>query len=283
MELRERPAKSVSSDDRPKGRSRPKKSSTGSLPAGVNRSVARALEILMDVARSPKPQSFVDFQRKLKLPKATLHKLLFTLETQRFLHRDEASGRYSMGVATLELSTGGATRSADIRGIISPFLQRLVDENNETANMGVLDGDEEILLERIDPPNQVVRLSIGRRHPAYGSSGGRAALAARGSAIVAAMPERLKPLTENTVKTRRELVAQLKDIRTQGYALDLEETYPGVRCVGVAIDVPGWPVASIAFTLPLQRASVQRLHELAKTLLAARKEIETILALTPRP
>jgi IclR family acetate operon transcriptional repressor len=188
-----------------------------------------------------------------------------------------------MGLAAMELSIGGATRSSDIRTIVSPIVRRLVEEHNETANLGVLDGDEEILLERIDPPNQIVRLKIGWRHPAYGSSGGRACLAERGEAIVAAMPEKLRPLTENTLKTRRELQAHLRDVKEQGYALDLEECYPGVRCVGVAVDVPGWPVLGLAFTLPLQRASIQRLHELAKPLLAARDEIENILSLTPRP
>lgn len=253
------------------------------MPKGANRSVARALAILSEVSRSTKALSFVDFQRQLNLPKATLHKLLLTLEALRFLHRDEESGRYSMGLAAMELSIGGATRSSDIRTIVSPILRRLVEKYNETANLGVLDGDEEILLERIDPPNQIVRLKIGWRHSAYGSSGGRACLAVRGEAIVAAMPEKLRPLTENTLKTRRELQAHLRDVKEQGYALDLEECYPGVRCVGVAVDVPGWPALGIAFTLPLQRASIQRLHELAKPLLAARDEIENILSLMPRP
>lgn len=253
------------------------------MPDGVNRSVARALQILMDVSHSPKAQSFVEFQKKLDLPKATLHKLLHTLEELRFLSRDEETGRYSIGIAALELSAGAAARPGDFRSIVAPIVQRLVDEYHETANVGILDGDWEILIERIDPPDQVVRLAIGRRHPAYGSSGGRAALAARGEAIVASMPDRLKPLTENTVRTRKELQAQLREIREQGYALDLEEAYPGVRCVGVAIDVPGWPVASLAFTLPLQRASIPRLHDLAEPLLAAKKEIEAILAVTARP
>ena len=250
---------------------------------GVNKSVARALGILSEVARSPKPLSFVDFQRRMRLPKATLHKLLLTLESLRFLERDDESGRYTIGLAALELSAAGGSRASDIRTIVLPVLQRLVDENNETVNLGVLDGDEEILLERIDPPNQVVRLAIGRRHPAHGSSGGRACLAERGEEIVARMPEKLKPLTENTIKTRKELQTHLRDVRRQGYALDLEECYPGVRCVGVAINVPGWPVLGLAFTLPLQRASMKRLHELAKPLLAARDEIENILALSPRP
>ena len=248
----------------------------------VNRSVARALAILAEVAHSKKPLSFVDLRKKLHLPKATLHKLLLTLEALRYVDRDGESGRYSVGFATLELAAGSANRAADIRTLVSPILRRLVEQYNETANLGVLDGDEEVLIERIDPPDQIVGLKIGWRHPAYGSSGGRACLAVRGEGIVASMPEKLRPLTENTIRTRRELQAHLRDVKEQGYALDLEETYPGVRCVGVGIDVPGWPALGLAFTLPLQRASIQRLHELAKPLLEAKRDIERILAITPR-
>lgn len=250
---------------------------------GLNRSVARALGILADIAQHERPQSFAEFQKRLKLPKGTLHKLLFTLESLGFASRSDETGRYSLGLAALELSAGGASRSGDIRSVIFPPFKRLVDKYNETGHIGVLDGTDEVLLDRIEPPNQVVRLAMtGRRHPAYGSSGGLASLASRGQAALVELPERLIPMTKNTVKTRKQLIKRLEDIRANGYAIEIEEAYPGVCCVGVAIDVPGWPVASISFSLPLQRASVERLVELASPLMKAAKEIERILAVTVR-
>ena len=100
--------------------------------------------------------------------------------------------------------------------------------------------------------------------------------------MVAAMPEKLHQLTKNTIRSREELLSRLEEIRQKGYALDLEEAYLGVRCVGVAVSVPGWPVVHVSFSLPLQRASIERLRELAKPLMAAAKEIEKILSVTPR-
>ena len=61
-------------------------------PAGLNRSVTRALDLLLYVAHSPAPQSFVDLQKHHRVPKATLHKLLFTLEVLNFIRRDEDTG-----------------------------------------------------------------------------------------------------------------------------------------------------------------------------------------------
>lgn len=256
---------------------------TDTTPDGLNRSVARALGLLADVARHENPQSFADFQKRFRLPKATLHKLLLTLEALDFITRSSETGRYSLGFAALELSAGKGARPADIRSIIHPFLKKLVDRYNETGHIAVLEGTDELILERIDSPNQVVRLAIiGRRHPAYGSAGGLACLAARGDAALAELPERLKQMTKNTVASRKQLIKRLEDIRRKGYAIEMEEVYPGVRCVGVAINVPGWPIASISFSLPLQRASRERLEELAAPLMASAKEIERVLAVTPQ-
>ena len=96
------------------------------------------------------------------------------------------------------------------------------------------------------------------------------------------LPEKLTALTENTITTREQLRERLAEVREKGYALDLEEAYIGVRCVGVAVAVPNWPVVHISFSLPLQRATFDRLRALAKPLTAAAKEIEKILSVTPR-
>lgn len=257
---------------------------TRSRTTGVNRSVARALQIMLDVARSRKPQSFVDLRKRHELPKATLHKLLATLEALNFLRRDEETGKYSIGLAAMEVFAGGAANPEDLRSILAPVVQKLVQDWNETCHLGILVGTEEVILKRLDPPEQVVRLAtlIGRRHPAYAAAGGLAAMAASfDETMLAKMPETLSQLTKNTIKTRDELRSRLEEIRKKGYALDLEEAYIGVRCVGVAAWVPGWPVVHLSFSLPLQRASLERLRELAKPLMAAAKEIEKILSVIP--
>ena len=163
-------------------------------------------------------------------------------------------------------------------------MQRLVNDSKETIHLGVIYGGEEVMLQRLDPPGQIVRIGaiIANRHPAYATAGGLAALAATpDKSFFDSLPEELPPRTKNTVKTRAELLARLEEIREKGYCLDLEEAYLGVRCVGVAVAVPHWPVVHVSFTLPLQRAPIERLRALTKPLMAAAKEIEKILLVTP--
>ena len=248
-------------------------------------SVERALQILIDVAKTPNPASFVDLQKRLALPKATLHKLLSTLEEWDFLSRDEESGKYTIGLAVFEVAAGGSTPT-DIRTIVNPILRNLSHEYDEACNLGILDGGEMVYVDRVDPPEQIVRLGnlIGRRIPAYASAGGTAALASLyDEAILTLFPATLPVApTRNTVRTREELQQRLADARENGYGIDLEETFLGVRGVGVAISVQDWPTIAISFTIPLQRAPIERLRELAKPLKLAAIELEAILKRTPR-
>lgn len=251
----------------------------------VSRSVVRALAILLDIARSGKPQSFVELQKRHKFPKATLHKLLHTLESQEFLARNAETGKYTLGFSAMEISNAGGGTAADLPTLLAPILQPLVEQWNETLHLGVLHGAEEVVLQRLDPSRQVVRLStvVGRRHPAYASAGGLASLAARADrSEVEALQDPLPQLTKHTISTRAQLLARLEEVGEKGYALDLEEAYVGVRCVGVAVSARGWPPIHISFSLPLQRASLERLRSLVKPLLAAAREIEKLLAVTPR-
>ena len=62
-------------------------------------------------------------------------------------------------------------------------------------------------------------------------------------------------------------------MRRDGHALDNQESTPGVRCVPVAL--MGDPTGSAAFSLsiPLQRAPMERLHDLAPRLQQAAADI----------
>ena len=248
--------------------------------AGLNRSVARALQILLEVSKSEKPLSFMDLHKQLELPKGTLHKLLYTLETLNFLRRDEDSSRYSIGLAVLELNARGLAKPGDLRSILDPILHRLVEEWHETLVLCVYDDGEEIILDRLDSPYQVVRVTtaMGRRHPAYATSGGLAAMALLSEKLAfQGLPAKLRTMTQNTVKTRKELRARLREVKEKGYAVDMEEAYIGVRCVGIAVSVPGWPIVTVSFTLPLQRAAIERMQMLSQPLLEAAREIERAL------
>ena len=74
---------------------------------------------------------------------------------------------------------------------------------------------------------------------------------------------KLKKLTPNTIADLTSLSEELKRIRERGFALDNEETFPGIRCVGAPVrDAAGKVIAAVSVTVPAQRMNDKRIREL---------------------
>lgn len=257
---------------------------SGTDTTGLNRSVLRALKLLRDIATSDLPLSFSELQKRNDLPKGTLHNLLHTLQQQEFIQRERQTGRYRMGFSVLELAAASAANVDDLGRILAPVLEPLVERCQETCHLGVLSGFNEHIVRRIDQAAQIVRIApqVQRRHQAHSTSGGLAALAIMSDEeIRGLLPDRLETRTPNTIATQEALFKRLAKIREDGFSLDMEEAYLGVRCVAVAIKVPGWQTVTVSFTLPLQRAPLKHLVSLVEPLRESAREIEHILRVTP--
>jgi IclR family transcriptional regulator, KDG regulon repressor len=74
----------------------------------------------------------------------------------------------------------------------------------------------------------------------------------------------LRRFTENTVGSIQELQTQLARVKKDGYACDLEEHEPHIRCIAAPIwDHSGAVNASLSVTGPAVRMSTSRLREIA--------------------
>ena len=105
--------------------------------------------------------------------------------------------------------------------------------------MAVLDGLDVLYLARYDGM-QPIRLTanIGDRFPAHCTATGKALLA---RIDPVALDERLRgrhrlaALTERSITDPAALRAELHSVRRLGYAMDDEETTPGVTCIAIAV------------------------------------------------
>ncbi|MGC1128947.1 MAG: IclR family transcriptional regulator C-terminal domain-containing protein, partial [Candidatus Acidiferrales bacterium] len=80
----------------------------------------------------------------------------------------------------------------------------------------------------------------------------------------------------------QELLAQLTRVRKDGFALDLEEHEPHIRCIAAPIwDHTGAVNTSLSVTGPAVRMSTPRLRELASLVRAASLKISRELGFSP--
>jgi IclR family KDG regulon transcriptional repressor len=228
-------------------------------------SVKKALELLDHFTTERPELSLAEISREVDAHKSSVFRVLSTLEAAGFLEKDLRSGKYRLGLKILDLA-GRVWGLHDIRQIASPFMEELARETGEVIHLAVLDAADIVYLEK-KGQGQILTVAtrVGGRNPAYASSMGKVLLAdLPDSELKAALGRgKLKKLTPNTIVEMPRLLEELARIREQGFALDNEETFPGIRCVGAPIrDAAGRVIAAVSATVPAQRMSDERVREL---------------------
>jgi DNA-binding IclR family transcriptional regulator len=228
-------------------------------------SLQRGLSLLNLFAGAGSTLSFAEVAGLSGLPPSTLHRFLVNLESAGYLSCDDG-GNYRLGVSCVFLGQA-AIGSLDVRFLGRPYLEELNRRTRETIHLTVRIGASAVYVEKIDSPEQLrIHSRIGSSVPLHSTAVGKILLAYLPASEQAALLERLelKRFTENTVRSQQELQAELLRVRKNGYACDLEEHEPHVRCVAAPIwDHAGTIHASLSVTGPAVRLTVSRLRELA--------------------
>lgn len=222
--------------------------------ARLTPAVMRALDILelfVDGARL----SGAEIMRRTGLPRTSAFELVNTLAARGYLERDELGG-YTLGARTLALGNAYAARY-DLVGEAGHCARRVAHQTGETCSVAILEGDEVFYLAKVEGREVMALISsVGKRAPANATGLGKALLAGLTPDQVDALwPDGVLPaLTEHTITTLPALQAELEATRSRGYALEREESGPGVACVAAPIfDVAGRTPAAVSISVPLAR------------------------------
>ena len=203
--------------------------------------------------------SLTELSSRLDLSPSTTYRLLMTLQNGGYVEHSSQSGRYSLGVACLDLGSVFMSQ-LDLRDRVLPVLETLREDCKETIHLAVLDRKkmEVIYLEKLEGllPIGMMGSRVGGRAPAHCTGLGKCLLAYLSEAEVREFysANGLREYTDNTITDADELLLQLARIRRQGYAVDDEEHESDVKCLAA----PVWNhrqvvVASISISGPEKR------------------------------
>jgi IclR family transcriptional regulator, pca regulon regulatory protein len=208
------------------------------IEADLNSSVSRSLLILECFSpRQPRLMSS-EIQKYSGIPKSTLFRLLATLTGLNYLKYDTETRRYFLGPKVLSLGFT-VLENQEGREIARPYLQKLSQELDRSVNLLMLDRDEMVFIERIRLPGLMdLNIGIGSRIPAYNTAAGRAVLAHLTEEKFRETVDQIMkdPKAARYVgKNAKKLIAQLVEVRKQGYATNDEESRKGIRALAVPI------------------------------------------------
>ncbi len=228
--------------------------------------IFRTVRVLEWLADNPDGGSLSEIARSLGLPVSTTHETLSTLVALRVVDRPANSIRYSLGVRLLEIGMSYLSRT-NLMQEFHTVAGRLSRQIGETVQLAVRDGRDVLYIAEVRGTQSVrVVTDAGRRLPCHTASTGKALLACLTDDETVQL-YRNKPLirmTRHSLDSLPALLAELDAIRRRGYAVDAQETYEGIQCIGSAVYGPaGVPAAGISVAMPYTVANVERVKEIA--------------------
>ncbi|MGD9529122.1 IclR family transcriptional regulator [Pseudonocardia sp.] len=224
-----------------------------------------------------------ELARRLGLGKSAVHRLLTTLLAEGLVEQDPRTGGYRLGIVMFEL--GEAVKvHLDLHAAAGPVLAQLREQTGESSQVGVLDGDEVVYVDRLESAH-TLRLftETGRRVPAHCTSSGKVLLAHCSEAArerVLARP--LPALTPHTITDPDALRAELAAIRVRGWAEAVNEREIGVASIASPIrDVRGDVVAALSIGAPVARFGAVPRRRIARALVEAGEAVSRRLGWSP--
>ena len=241
---------------------------SGAVPAARH-----TLAILSFLASRPGPAAATAIAREVGLPRSTTYHLLAVMQEADFVVHLPEERAYGLGVAAFEVGSA-YLRHDPLERLARPLLSRLVEQTNETAQLGILQGNETFYLLKEQPRSPLTLITdVGVRLPAHLTASGRAMLAHLAPAQVRALYPSTASFSTRTGKgptSLRELRELIRVERAQGYAAEDGFVTTGYASVAAcAFDHGGRPTAAVAITFGADTQNVRRARLGAAAIAAA--------------
>lgn len=233
-------------------------------------SLVRALNIVNHIATSDEGLTLTRIAEQVGLAASTVHRLLTTLEQERYVHFDPEKRRWLIGVQTF-VAGNAFLKTRNLVAVARPYMRALMEECRETVKLAVESKGEALYLSQSEGPQTAAGpTSAGARVPLYCSGVGKALLSGKSDAeLVKLLPRKgMRRLTMNTIVSGSSLRDDLALARERAYAVDNEEHAIGLRCVAAPVfNEFRQPVGAISISGPatrIRQTDVPRLGDLAR-------------------
>jgi len=220
-----------------------------------------------------------EIARAVGLTPSTAHRLLRALIAAGYVEQEPTSEHYRLGLGVAVLGQRALEHSG--YNLARSVLEQLATDTGESASLGIRRGTEVVVIERASSP-AALRFDhpTGAEIAMHASAMGKVLLAFSTNAIAAEVEAlgRLERFTDATRTAHDDVVADLEQVATLGFATNIEERHVGV--CGLAAPVrarSGVAHAAIAVQGPSVRLTPARLAELAPVVIAAAAEVASLV------
>lgn len=232
--------------------------------------------ILKRLGEPPYEMGLSELSREMGYGRSGIFKILSVLSKENFVSQDPETKKYSLGPVLFRL--GNVYKSEkNILEIAEPFMEELLGATHESVGLCIREGDIAVLAHQIVSDQQLrFEGKVGTRlAPNRG---------AQGKLMTAYEPEeRIRAVLASTSFKKRTpytltepdvLLEEYEKIRSRGYSLSDEESFPGIRAIAAPVrNRHGKVWASLAIAGPTVRLTDERIEEFIPVVIDAARKI----------
>lgn len=246
--------------------------------------LARGLQLLAQFTREERELSGAELSRRMGLPRASVFRMLFTLEQGGFLERTQDGVSYRLGLAVLRLGFEYLA-SMELTEHGRPVIEHLRDRCGYSAHIVVRDAREVVFIAKAAGHSALFHsVQVGARLPAHATVLGRLLLADLDmKGLQQLYPEEPLPAyTPRTPTTLAQLKALIDEDRTKGHGVSMGGFETGISTIAAPVfNDRGAVVAAVSISVPAQRIDDGVLPELVAMVREAASQLSERISHLP--
>lgn len=238
--------------------------------------LTRGLTLLTQFSRDETELTGAELARRLGAPRASVFRLLHTLEQLGFVERVGEAPTFRLGMGVLRLGFEYLA-SMELTELGKPVLDALRDATGFSAHLVVRDGIDAVFVAKA-PGHQALfhSIQVGARLPVHATVVGRTLLAGMNlkalTELLGTAP--LKTYTAHTPATVKKLKALVDADVAQGYGVSQGGFETGISTIASAVrNQAGDVLAALSITVPAQSIPAAQLAALAPQVCAAAMQL----------
>jgi len=216
-----------------------------------------------------------EIARRLGLNKSTVSNTMHTLADLGVLEI-RSNGKFIFGPRFYILGNMARKRS-ELQQAAHPYLVQISRDTKLSTFLGIRSGNSSVLIDKADS-NLAIKLSseIGMKMPPLAGAGIKAMLAQLSDREIDRIlsESALKNFTPHSITKKSDYKREIKSVRSEGIALDLEEYIEGLVAIGIPIRTYSEHIQAAIWAVGLKRQlSEEKLSHIKHYLSGIEKEM----------
>ena len=240
------------------------------------KSLHKAIEILKSFSIERSSLTLTELHELTGISKPALQRMLTTLVYEGFLQKDEKTKRYHLGLQLYFLGTL-VQKESNILNAAIPFMEKIRDETGEAVTLNMIYQNKRRCVGSCESKQALSALTlVGHESPLYAGASAKILLAYLSEQEIDEylLQIQLEKITPETIIDKEKLKQELREIKSQGYAISYGERVKGTFSLSAPIFYPSNQVAAgISIIIPTARIEEFKIEELISLILKRTKEM----------